>query len=64
MDVQTHPRPEKEQDLREEQIYLLGMYRATAFALDITLRTGADWNSDGAVTDNGFDDLFHVEIQE
>lgn len=62
MDVQTFPRPAKEQDLREEQFYLLGLYRGIAAADGIPLRTGCDWDRDGEVADNGFDDLFHVEI--
>ena len=62
IDVQTYPRPPKEVDLREEQFYLLGLYVGIGAELGIELRTGADWNEDGVVSDNGWDDLFHVEI--
>ena len=61
MDIQTYPRPHGEQELREEQFYLLGLYRCVAMALGGDLRTGADWDHDGEVSDNGWDDLFHVE---
>ena len=61
MDIQTYPRPHGEQELREEQFYLLGLYRGVAAALGGDLRTGADWDHDGEVSDNGWDDLFHVE---
>ncbi len=61
MDVQTYPRPDNEQDLREEQFYLLGLYRGVALALGGDLRTGADWDHDGEISDNGWDDLFHAE---
>ena len=64
LDAQTYPRPETEQELREEQFYLLGLYVGVANGMGITLRTGADWDSDGEVSDNGFDDLFHAEIKE
>lgn len=62
LDVQTYPRPAKKQDLREEQLYLLGLYVGFAAQQGVKLRTGADWDTDGEVSDNGWDDLFHVEI--
>jgi len=54
----------KDQPLREEQLYLLGLYRGVAEMMDISLRTGADWDRDGEILDNGFDDLFHAEIDQ
>lgn len=51
----------RQQPLREDQIYLLGIYRGVALEAGIPLRTGADWDQDGELADNGFDDLFHVE---
>ena len=62
MDVQTYPRPATEEALREEQLYLLGLYRGVGETMDITIRTGADWDQDGEIEDNGFDDFFHVEV--
>ena len=62
IDVQTYPRPALDSDLREEQYYLLGLYVGVAHAMRIELRTGADWDTDGEVSDNGWDDLFHVEL--
>lgn len=64
MDVQTYPRPEKESDLRDEQIYLLGVYKGVAIEQCIPIRTGMDWDRDGQIADNGFDDSFHVEIDD
>ena len=63
-DVKAYPFPEKEQEQREEQLYLLGLYKGVATVMDIPLRTGADWDRDGEILDNGFDDFFHVEIDE
>lgn len=62
LDVQTYPRPENKQDLKNEQYFLLGLYVGVGEAMGIKLRTGADWDADGEVSDNGWDDLFHVEI--
>ena len=61
MDVQTYPVPTNEQALREEQLYLLGLYKGVGSEMDIPVRTGADWDGDGEILDNGFDDFFHVE---
>ena len=65
MDVQTYPSEFlTEQELREDQLYLLGLYVGIGAQLDITIRTGADWDRSGVISDNGFDDFFHVEIVE
>ncbi len=61
MDVQTWPVPDQVQDLREEQLYLLGLYKGIGSEMDMEIRTGADWDRDGEISDNGFDDFFHVE---
>ena len=53
-----------EQPLREEQLYLLGLYRGVAEVMGVPLRVGGDWDRDGEIADNGFDDFFHVEIDE
>lgn len=74
IDVQTWPLPyagvprgeyrqeDYDQALREEQLYLLGLYVGVAAQMGITLRSGADWDRNGEIADNGFDDFFHVEI--
>ena len=66
-DVKAYPFPPPDKDggdsaQREEQLYLLGLYRGVGEMMDTLLRTGADWDRDGEILDNGFDDLFHVEI--
>ncbi len=55
---------EKDQPLREEQLYLLGLYKGVAVMMDIPLRTGCDWSRDGNVFDNNFDDFFHAELDD
>lgn len=54
----------KQQPLREEQLYLLGVYKGVGHMMGIPIRTGADWDRDGEIQDNGFDDFFHVELDE
>ena len=54
----------EDQPLREEQVYLLGLYKGVAAVMDIPLRTGCDWSRDGNVFDNNFDDFFHAEIDD
>ena len=43
--------------------YMGGMIRGIAKQLIIPIRWGGDWDSDGDVKDNGFDDLVHIEIK-
>jgi hypothetical protein len=43
---------------------LLGLYVGIGAVLGIPLRTGADWDRDGEIADNGWDDFFHVELIE
>jgi peptidoglycan L-alanyl-D-glutamate endopeptidase CwlK len=64
MDVRAWPVPDNEHALREDQLYLLGLYKGIASAMEIPLRTGGDWDRDGEIADNGFDDFFHVELDE
>ena len=50
-------------DNRDGFHYMGGMIRGIAKQLNINVRWGGDWDSDGDVKDNGFDDLVHVEIR-
>lgn len=63
-DVRAHPWPLNNQARREEQLYLLGLYRGIGHMLGHKIRTGADWDRDGQIADNGFDDFFHVEVED
>jgi len=51
-------------DDRERFHYMGGMVRGIGRALGLKIRWGGDWDSDGDVKDNGFDDLVHVELRE
>jgi len=48
---------------RERFHYMGGMVRGIAKALNLNIRWGGDWDSDGEVKDNKFDDLVHIEIK-
>ena len=61
-DIRAYPFPEKEQEQREEQLYLLGLCRGVAEIMGIPIRTGADFDRDGEISDSTFEDFFHVEI--
>ncbi len=47
---------------RERFAYLAGLVLATAKQMQIPLRWGGDWNRDGDLLDNNFDDLVHFEL--
>ena len=44
--------------------YMGGMIRGIGQQLGVKIRWGGDWDSDGDVKDNGFDDLVHIELRE
>ena len=48
---------------RERFHYMGGMVRGIAKALNLDIRWGGDWDSDGEIKDNNFDDLVHIEIK-
>ena len=49
---------------RDRFHYMGGMIRGIAKQLNINVRWGGDWDSDGETKDNRFDDLVHVEIRD
>jgi len=50
-------------DDRERFHYMGGMLRGIGHQLGTPVRWGGDWDSDGEIKDNSFDDLVHVEIK-
>ena len=47
---------------RERFHYMGGMIRGIGHQMGVKIRWGGDWDSDGEIADNSFDDLVHVEI--
>lgn len=62
VDLQPYPRPLHDSKLWGALGYLAGKGERIAEELGITLRWGGDWDRDGDLTDQKFDDLFHWEI--
>ena len=60
VDVAPYPIDWKDRDRFH---YMGGMIRGIAKQLNVSVRWGGDWDSDGETKDNGFDDLVHVEIK-
>tara|TARA_R100001594_G_scaffold109350_1_gene144089 strand:- start:104 stop:484 length:381 start_codon:yes stop_codon:yes gene_type:complete len=48
---------------RERFHYMGGMIRGIAKNMNVNVRWGGDWDSDGEIADNSFDDLVHVELK-
>jgi len=48
---------------RERFHYMGGLVRGIGHSLGVSVRWGGDWDSDGEIKDNSFDDLVHVEIK-
>jgi len=42
--------------------YMAGLIRGIASELGYNIRLGADWDSDGQITDQTFHDINHVEL--
>ena len=62
VDMQPYPYPTNENDLRAALGYMAGLCYMIAKRNGFSIRWGGDWNRNGDVTDNGFDDLYHLEI--
>lgn len=63
VDLQPYPYPSREQALREQLTYIAGRVVQWGIHKGIDIRWGGDWNQDGDVNNNGFDDLFHFEVR-
>lgn len=64
VDLQPYPVPTREVELWAALGYMAGLAKGIAERHGWTLRWGGDWDSDGDLTDNNFDDLYHLEIKE
>ena len=62
VDIQPYPYPSDERELWASLGFMAGLATVLAEKYGIALRWGGDWDMDGDLTDNDFDDLFHLEI--
>lgn len=64
VDIAPYPIKWSGEDARERFHYLAGIIMGIAFSRGIEIRWGGDWNKDGEILDNGFDDLVHFELMD
>ncbi len=62
VDLQPYPRPASKEKLWASLAYIAGHAIRIAASDGVILRWGGDWNRNGDLTDQTFDDLFHLEI--
>jgi hypothetical protein len=62
VDLQPYPRGEDDL-LREQLSYIAGRAIQWGKERGIDVRWGGDWDQDGDLRDNDFDDLFHFEVR-
>lgn len=62
VDIAPYPYPQYEPKLWGALGYLAGAAKLIAREEGFEVRWGGDWDGDGDMTDQNFDDLFHLEI--
>ncbi len=62
VDFQPYPYPKRDVKLWAALAYIAGRAIEYALSKGWTLRWGGDWNRNGDLTDQTFDDLFHLEL--
>jgi len=61
LDLSPYPLDMKSKMGIKRHYYMAGMLRGIAHMMNIKIRSGADWDSDGQITDQSFMDLVHIE---
>lgn len=64
VDIAPYPYPHYEPKLWGALGYLAGRAYDIAAEEGFKIRWGGDWDEDGDLTDQSFDDLFHIELKE
>lgn len=62
LDFQPYPYPGDRAKLWASLAYVAGAAREYAKDMGYDLRWGGDWSQDGDLTDQNFDDLYHLEL--
>ena len=63
VDIQPYPVPERREKLWAALAYIAASAIQIGKRRGIVVRWGGDWDSDGDLTDQNFDDLYHLELQ-
>lgn len=63
VDFQPYPVPERDVELWAALAYIAGRAIEIGKRKGLIVRWGGDWDSDGDLTDNDFDDLYHIEVK-
>jgi len=61
VDIQPYPYPNHKY-LSRQCTFIAGVVMGCAYDLDLKIRWGGDWNGNGRIDDNNFNDLFHFEL--
>ena len=62
VDFQPYPLPEREVEQWAALAYIAGRAIEIGRQAGLTVRWGGDWDMDGDLSDNDFDDLYHLEV--
>lgn len=63
VDFQPYPVPERKEKLWAALAYIAGRAIEIGKRRGLEVRWGGDWDSDGDLTDQNFDDLYHLEVR-
>lgn len=64
VDFRPYPSPDRPEKLWASLAYVAGRIIQMAAEDGVVIRWGGDWDRDGDLTDQDFDDLFHLELVE
>lgn len=62
VDFRPYPMPDRNEKLWASLAYIAGRVKQMAIEDGYDIRWGGDWDGDGDLTDQDFDDLFHLEL--
>ena len=62
VDFQPYPVPERREKLWASLAYIAGRAIEIGKRRGLVVRWGGDWDRDGDLTDQNFDDLYHLEV--
>jgi len=64
VDIAPYPILWEGKQAKERFYYMQGIIKGIAESMNIKIRFGGDWDSDGDITDQSFNDLPHIELYE